>query len=86
MMAANEEERLNVYVVSDRLTPTEGALNLKVMKLDGALISEVSKPLKITANASAKYPIGRRWQPAQGCAAQRSAGGGAADRKIGENV
>ncbi|MDR1341794.1 MAG: glycoside hydrolase family 2 protein [Prevotellaceae bacterium] len=48
-------QKLSVFVVSDRLTPTEGLLNLKVMKLDGTLVSEVSKNLKIPANASQKH-------------------------------
>jgi beta-mannosidase len=50
-----EGQRLSVFVVSDRLTPTEGRLSLKVMKLDGTPVSEVNKTLKIPANASHRH-------------------------------
>jgi beta-mannosidase len=47
-----EGQKLSVFVVSDRLTPTEGLLHLKVIKLDGATVGELSKPLTAPANAS----------------------------------
>ncbi|MDR0688049.1 MAG: glycoside hydrolase family 2 protein [Prevotellaceae bacterium] len=47
-----EGQRLSVFVVSDRLTPTEGVLHLKVMKPDGALVGELSRRLTAPANAS----------------------------------
>jgi beta-mannosidase len=47
-----EGQRLSVFVVSDRLTPTEGLLRLKVIKPDGSPVAELSKTITAPANAS----------------------------------
>lgn len=47
-----KDGKLNVYVVSDRLQPAAGVLEVKVMKLTGELLNSYSKNVKINPNAS----------------------------------
>lgn len=47
-----ENEDLNVYVVSDRLKPTRGKLNIRVMDLRGNIITETASNVILPANTS----------------------------------
>ncbi len=47
-----QEDKLAVYIVSDRMESTKGQLKLYVYKLDGTLIFQTSKNLRIPANTS----------------------------------
>lgn len=47
-----KDNRLSVYVVSDRLTATKGELTLTALTLDGTVIDEVQKTVTIAANTS----------------------------------
>lgn len=45
-------DQLNVYIVSDRLKPSEGTLNLTVMKLTGEIVNQYSKAVAVPSNSS----------------------------------
>lgn len=47
-----KDDKLDVYIVSDRLKESSGQLNLKVMKLDGTIVYQTTKNVKIAANNS----------------------------------
>ena len=47
-----KDNRLSVYVVSDRLTATKGELTLTALTLDGTVIDKVQKTVTIAANTS----------------------------------
>lgn len=47
-----KDEKLDVYAVSDRLHDSKGNLNIKVLKMDGTVVNEVNKEVKIAANNS----------------------------------
>lgn len=47
-----KENRLSVYVVSDRLTSTKGDLTLSVLSLDGKVVNKIQKKVTIAANTS----------------------------------
>lgn len=47
-----EEGTLNVFVVSDRLKPTKGKLDIRVMDLNGNLVYQKSKNVTLPANTS----------------------------------
>ena len=47
-----KDNRLSVYVVSDRLTATKGELTLTALALDGTVIDKVQKTVTIAANTS----------------------------------
>lgn len=47
-----KESQLNVYVVSDRLKDTKGVLTVKVINLNGDIITSINKQVNIKANSS----------------------------------
>lgn len=47
-----EDDKLNVYIVSDRLKSASGTLELKVIKLTGEEITALSRTVKVPSNAS----------------------------------
>ncbi len=47
-----EDGKLNVYIVSDRLKPVKGTLDLRVMDLKGNVVYEKKEQLTVPANAS----------------------------------
>ncbi len=49
-----KENNLEVYVVSDHLKEAKGTLEVKIMKLDGTVLNESKKTVRIPANTSTK--------------------------------
>lgn len=47
-----KDNRLSVYVVSDRLTASQGELTLSVLTLDGTVVNKIQKKVSIAANTS----------------------------------
>lgn len=47
-----EDGKLNVYIVSDRLKSINATLSMKLISLDGKVASEMTKPVIIPANTS----------------------------------
>lgn len=45
-------DKLDVYIVSDRLKSTKGHLEIRILKLDGTEISKINKTVSLAANAS----------------------------------
>ena len=45
-------DNLNIYVVSDESNPTKGTLDVKVMKFDGTIVSQITKNVTVPANTS----------------------------------
>lgn len=48
-----EDNKINVYGISDRLTQTKGKLRLQVITLNGEKINEITKTVNMRANCSA---------------------------------
>lgn len=49
-----QDNRLNIFIVSDRLKATRGKLDIRVMDLKGNVLFEASKNITVPANASKK--------------------------------
>lgn len=49
-----EDDKLNVYIVSDRLKSLSGTLEVKILKLTGDVVNSYRKSVKIPANTSTK--------------------------------
>lgn len=49
-----EDDKLNVYIVSDRLKSLSGTLEVKILKLTGEVVNSYRKSVKIPANTSTK--------------------------------
>ncbi|MDR3058672.1 MAG: glycoside hydrolase family 2 protein [Prevotella sp.] len=47
-----KDDKLDIYIVSDRLTESKASLNLKVLKLDGTIVDEKKLNVAIPANTS----------------------------------
>ena len=47
-----KDNRLSVYIVSDRLTASQGDLTVTVLTLDGKVINKIQKKVSIAANTS----------------------------------
>ncbi|MDR1225352.1 MAG: glycoside hydrolase family 2 protein [Prevotellaceae bacterium] len=47
-----DDTKLNIYIASDRLSATNGSLNIKVVKFDGTPVNEQTTKLEAPANAS----------------------------------
>lgn len=50
-----EDGQLNVYVVSDKVAPLHGVLNLRLESMDGEVVREQSQPIEISPLASKTY-------------------------------
>ena len=48
----SEDNKLDIYIISDRLEDSKGTLLIKVIKLDGTIVEEKKLPVKIAANTS----------------------------------
>ncbi|MFV0418625.1 MAG: beta-mannosidase [Dysgonomonas sp.] len=47
-----KDGKLDIYIVSDLLTEERGKLNIKVLKLDGTIVNELNKNVRIASNNS----------------------------------
>ncbi|NDV93956.1 glycoside hydrolase family 2 protein [Dysgonomonas sp. 521] len=47
-----KDDKLDIYIVSDRLAESKAALNLKILKLDGTVVDEKKLNVSIPANTS----------------------------------
>lgn len=48
----SKDNKLDIYIISDRLEDSKGTLLVKVIKLDGTIVEEKKLPVKIAANTS----------------------------------
>ena len=50
----SKDDKLDIFIISDRLKETRGTLEIKIMKLDGTEINNQKKNVKVPANTSTK--------------------------------
>jgi len=48
----SEDNKLNIYAVSDRLQNSAGKLKIQILKLDGTIVNELNKEVNIASNTS----------------------------------